>query len=134
MTTIDERSFEAMYNDATKLDGEDLTDSFIRIYTTNAIKKKEITSIEELEEFIDAGFQERHINPSTEDVERIKSNMVRARLQELSREAADIIRFGKKDDENAKSMYNRITRELTSIRKDPDSFFKIVFGKGKERK
>ena len=60
--------------------------------------------------------------------------MIRARLQELSREASDIVRFGKKDDENAKRRYNRVTRELTSIKKDPDSFFKIIFGRGRERK
>ena len=134
MATLDERTFDAMYNSAPKLEGEDMLDSFIRIITEHALKSGEIKNSEELDAFIDAGFQERHIAPSTKDVERIKNNIICARIQDLTRDITDIGRSSKKDDENAKKRYNGTMRELMAIRNNPNSYFENLFAKGKERK
>ena len=134
MAYNEETFFYYMLNDAVQVDGEDTVDLVVRIYTTFALDQQKFKNDEELDSFIEERFQERHRNVETEDINRIKNNMIKARRTNLYREISDINRAQKINGPDwQKEKYNTICSELLMIRDNPNTYFDLRFNKEKRR-
>ena len=133
MASNEETFFNHILENAITLDGENTLDLVVRVYTTYALDIGAIRSEEELDLFIDERFRERQRNAETEDVERVKTNMIKARRGFLYRELSDIYRVQQvNSSEKLKERYNSIVEELSLIRNDSSNYFATRFG-GKRR-
>ena len=134
MRDIEEAFFNYLLVMGGTLEGESLTDLAIRVYTTDALEKNEFTNFEELDKYIDTLFKERHKNPTSEDITRIKNNIVEARIINLSRDSADFYRDYRKENDESKQLKHLLAvKELYDLKKNPYSFFETRFEKGRRK-
>ena len=114
------------------IDGESPVDLVVRIYTTDALERELFNNVEDLDKFIDSLFKERHKDPTKEDIEKIKDNIVEARMLQLSRDSSDFYRdYKNQNDESKQLKYILAAKELYDLRKNPNSFFEKKFEKGR---
>ncbi len=130
----EEAFFNYLLDNGVTLDGEDTVELVVRIFSTDALDSGKVDSLEDLDSFIDGLFRERHRDASTEDIDKVKTNMIVARKHQLYRETSDIYRAMQIcDSEKLKERYNIIRKEINMLREDPYNYFTMRFSEEKRR-